>query len=101
MFTYPLRSGYVNLKDEAEQHVFRDTGINGYGWQASSSPTTATSANFLKISTKVEPSRGPSNRRYGFSLRCLSTTAVGTYRKQQNYTLITAMLANFFRFVLG
>ena len=76
--TYPLRSGYVNNDNEAIRRVFRFASSDGYGWPASPY-INSDQAYFLKINaSEVGPLRGPDSRRFGFPLRCLSTTAGGT-----------------------
>ena len=61
-----MRSGYVHVN----YGYLRTVGINGYYW--SHSGILVTNAYLLTFdASEAYPSRGPYNRYYGFSLRCL------------------------------
>ena len=72
-----VRSGFVIL----DYGSLRYFGINGYGWssasQAFTSVTSATAYRLGFSASSVYPSDGPSNRWYGFPLRCLPTGCLG------------------------
>ena len=71
-----VRSGLTQLLKVAGRNVFRYANADGYFWAASSS-TTATAYSLYFVASTITPSSGTGARFYGFSLRCLSTTAVG------------------------
>ena len=76
-----MRSGFVYTLKEADHQVFRNASVNGYDWPASPSTSSTTQAYYLGFNASdVYPSNGPSNRRHGHPLRCLSTTAVENVR---------------------
>ena len=76
-----VRSGGIDTKSDTDRQPLRGASILGYGWPASPSTASSTQAYRLGFNANVDyPSSGPDNRRYGFSLRCLSTTAVGMVR---------------------
>ena len=72
---YFVRSGYLGPNGGKSWYA----GINGNWWSSRGSSTrydgvATPSAYHLNFSdTGVNPSYGPDNRYYGFSLRCLST----------------------------
>ncbi len=72
---YFVRSGYVDPPVTAG--TFRYAGQWGYDWSsraaAYTSSTSASAYNLGFNATGVNPSGGPNNRHYAFSLRCLST----------------------------
>ena len=74
-----MRSGYVRMLRDITRKVLRDVGNTSYGWTPSAiEGSTSIQAYFIEIAgSYILPSNGPSDRSYGFSLRCLSTTAVG------------------------
>ena len=74
-----MRSGYVDIYKEAGHQPLRGASVAGYAWSSSATEEAKDwSAYYLGFNASgVYPSNGPSDRRDGFPLRCLSTTAVG------------------------
>ena len=83
-----MRSGHISTLKIVDRQVFRLAGVDSYGWTSGaidkSEPTTAYILGFG--TSDIDPSYGPTDRRLIFSLRCLSTTAVGTTK---NVTLLS------------
>ena len=79
VLSIPLRSGVVYILEEAGRKVFRGASVAGYAWPSSAiGEAKDWSVYYLDFHDgDVYPSGGPTSRRFGFPLRCLSTTAVG------------------------
>ena len=80
LFFDSVRSGYINTIEETGRYILRIANEYGYVWSSSAiERSESNTAYYLKFyASDTSPSRGPDNRRYGLSLRCLSTTAVGS-----------------------
>ena len=94
-----MRSGNINHGKDPDRRAVRFTGNAGYMWSSGAvDDSVATSAYRLLFSSASSPSDGPELRRYAYTLRCLSTTAVGkarTYPKfpaRLRHDLIDALL---------
>ena len=80
-----VRSGDINYNDDTDRQSFRWIGIDGYGWSSSATDKSeSTTVYYLDFGASgAVPSYGPKSRRFGFPLRCLSTTAVENEQKRQ------------------
>ncbi len=89
-----VRSGYVNLPGVSGA-TLRNAGIDGYGWSSRASSTRSDGAaipsayNLAFGPSDVNPSGGPYERLYGFSLRCLSTV-LDMWGKEHGYLCATS-----------
>ena len=80
-----VRSGLVDTLESTSQKVFRGASVGGYTWPASTIYSTAAYL-LLFGASDVYPSYNPNTRRFGYPLRCLSTTAVGAQRVHYSIT---------------